>query len=154
MVHFKNEVTIDQSLDRVFPFIADLENLPAWNYYVQTVTKTSPGSIRRGSEFHQVRKDDEQKLRLSEYIPNQLLIIETIPPSKPELKRELVFEEVSGKTHILDTWELELGLPGIVEKLSTKRVRSAVQDNLLKLKQLLETGSVTLQDGRIQRIAD
>ena len=154
MVHFENELTIDQPTNQVFAFIADLENLPAWNYYVQTVTKTSPGTIGLGSEFHQVRKEDEQDLRISEYIPDQLLIIETIPPSKPELKREMVFEELSGKTHIIDAWELELGLPGIIEKLSARKVRSAVHENLLKLKQLLESGTVTLQDGQTYRIAD
>ena len=73
---------------------------------------------------------------------------------KNELKREMVFRELSGETHIIDVWEPELGLPGIIEKLSARKVRSAVHENLFKLKQLLESGSVTLQDGRTYRIAD
>lgn len=152
MIRFKNDVTINRSLDQVFPFVADLQNLPAWNYYVENVTKISAGSIGLGTEFHQVRKEDEQKLRISKFIPGELLMIETIPPSKPELQRELFFEELSGKTHIVDSWELRSGLPGIVEKLSTRRVQSAVLDNLANLKELLETGTVTLQDGQVHRL--
>lgn len=148
MIQFQNEVTIDQSVDKVFEYVADLEKLPTWNYFVQRVNKTSSGPIEPGSSFHQVRKEDEQNLRIKELVPNQLLVIETIPPSKPELKREIVFESDAGKTRIIDSWELELGVPGIIEKLSKNRVRSAVHENLAKLKRLLETGSVTLQDGR------
>jgi uncharacterized membrane protein len=148
MIQFQNEVTIDQSVDKVFEYVADLEKLPTWNYFVQRVSKTSSGPIEPGSSFHQVRKEDEQNLRIKELVPNQLLVIETIPPSKPELKREIIFESDAGKTHIIDSWKLELGVPGIIEKLSKNRVRSAVHENLAKLKRLLETGSVTLQDGR------
>jgi uncharacterized membrane protein len=148
MIRFENEVTIDQSVDKVFEYVADLEKLPTWNYFVQSVSKTSSGPTGPGSSYHQVRKEDEQNLRIKEFVPNRLLIIETIPPSKPQLKREMVFERDAGKTRIIDSWELELGLPGIIEKLSKKRVRSAVHENLSKLKRLLETESVTLQDGR------
>jgi hypothetical protein len=64
----------------------------------------------------------------------------------------MIFEDISGKTLIVDTWELDPDLPGIIERLSVKPARSAVKENLLKLKQLLETGTVTLQDGRMHRI--
>lgn len=152
MVRFENEITIERPVEEVFDFIADLENLPRWNYYVMNVTKTSAGSSTVGSEYHQVRKQDEQDLRVVEQVPNQLLIIETIPPSKPQLKRSILFESGAHTTRILDAWELDLGLPALVEKLSAGRVRSAVEDNLKILKTLLETGQATLQDGRSQTL--
>jgi hypothetical protein len=43
---------------------------------------------------------------------------------------------------------LDTGKPALVEKLAGGNVKSAVTENLQKLKQLLETGKVILQDGR------
>jgi uncharacterized membrane protein len=152
MVRFENEISIERPVEEVYKFVADLENLPKWNYYIEDVSKTSPAPKTNGTEYHQVRKGDAQDLRVKEHIPNRLLIIETIPPSRPELRREMVFQPESGSTQLLDTWNLDLGLPTFIEKISANRVRSAVQENLEKLKILLETGQVTLQDGRLVRI--
>jgi len=101
-----------------------------------------------GSTYHQVRKDDEQDLRISQLEPNQSLVVETIPPSKPELRREIVFEDQAGSTKIIDKWQLEMGVPRLLESLAANRAKSGVHENLEKLKVLLETGTVTLQDGR------
>jgi hypothetical protein len=48
----------------------------------------------------------------------------------------------------MNVWKLDLGKPALLEKLGAARVKSAVAENLEKLKQLLEEGRVVLQDGR------
>jgi hypothetical protein len=48
----------------------------------------------------------------------------------------------------MNVWKLDLGKPALLEKLAAARVKSAVAENLEKLKQLLEEGRVVLQDGR------
>ena len=53
-----------------------------------------------------------------------------------------------GVTRIVDKWKLDLGKPALLQKLAGTKVRSAVAENLEKLKQLLEEGRVVLQDGR------
>jgi hypothetical protein len=77
------------------------------------------------------------------------LVIEAIPPSKPVFRREMNFIGNDGTTTIVDSWSLDLGLPGLIERFSKGRVRSAVNENLHKLKELLENGRVTLQDGKV-----
>ena len=47
-----------------------------------------------------------------------------------------------------DDWKLQTGGSGVVEKLAASTVKTAVFDNTVRLKELLETGSTVLQDGR------
>ena len=148
MIKFENQVTIDLPINDVFRFVTNLENIPKWNYFVQSVSKKSSGSSEVGSVYHQVRKNDSQNLKIVELKPNENLIVETIPPSKPNLRREMVFHIKDESTKIIDRWELSFGLFGPLETLAGNRVKSAVKENLKKLKELLETGNTTLQDGR------
>jgi hypothetical protein len=101
-----------------------------------------------GSTYHQVRREDEQDLRISKLEPNKSLIVETIPPSKPELRREITFEVQGNRTRIIDKWQLDKGIPKLLEPLAANRAKLGVRENLEKLKTLLESGKVTLQDGR------
>ena len=148
MFKFENTIVIDRPLENVFAFVVDLPSLPKWNYYVLSVVPTSPESGRLGSTYHQIRKDDEQELKISKLEPNKSLIVETIPPSKPDLRREMTFEAQGNTTRITDKWLLDMGVPRLLESLAAMRAKSGVRENLGKLKTLLESGKVTLQDGR------
>lgn len=148
MFTFENTVVIDRPIGDVFSFVVDLSNLPKWNYYVLSVSPTSSRPISVGSTYHQIRKNDEQELRISQLEPNHLLVAETIPPSKPELHREITFEVQGNSTRIIDKWQLDMGVPKLLEPLAANRAKSGVRENLEKLKILLEAGMVTLQDGR------
>lgn len=148
MIEFENEIGIDRPLADVYAFFADLENVPRWNYFVTQVTRTSAGPAAVGATYHQVRKTDSQNLRIVALEENQRFVVETIPPSKPELRRETLFSEEGQGTRIVDRWQLDTGHPGLLQKVAGRRVRSAVRENLGKLKELLETGQTTLQDGR------
>jgi len=70
------------------------------------------------------------------------------------LVREMTFKPRQGAIEIVDRWELDLGIPGVIEMIAKRRVREAVRENLGKLKTLLETGQVMLQDGRIMRLGE
>ena len=59
-------------------------------------------------------------------------------------------EPVAGGTRLRDRWELETGLPALVERITSGQVQTAVAQNLEKLKELLETGRTRLQDGRFE----
>ena len=51
-------------------------------------------------------------------------------------------------TRLRDEWKLDTGRPAVLERLAGGRVKSAVAENLAKLKELLEEDRVILQDGR------
>ena len=148
MIEFENVIEIDRPVGVVFAFLADLENLPKWNYFVTQVRQTSGDGPVVGARYHQERKTDSQELAIVELEESRLLAVETIPPSKPELRRRMTFEALDGKTRLVDRWQLDSGYPGLFQALARSRVQSAVRENLGKLKELLETGKATLQDGR------
>lgn len=64
MIKFENRVTIDLPINDVFPFVTNLENIPKWNYFVQSVSSSTPGPSKVGSVYHQVRKNDSQNLKI------------------------------------------------------------------------------------------
>ena len=148
MIKFENDVRIEQPVEDVFAFAADPRNFPKWNYYVLSVTSTSPGPIGPGSTFRQIRKSDRQELRIQEFRQNKLVDLETSGGGYPQLRMRLEFKPDEGGTLIQDTWQLETGLPDLAEKIARRKIKHAVEDNLTKLKQLLEDQEVVLQDGR------
>jgi hypothetical protein len=66
---------------------------------------------------------------------------------------ELIFEPKETGTLIIDRWKLETGKPALLERFAVQSIRSAVHENLTKLKQLMEEGQVILQDGRKSSLA-
>lgn len=149
MMTFENSITIECPPDEVFAFVADFENVPKWNYYVLEVRKISKEPVGEGTRYHQTRKQDQQEFTITEYERGKALAVETTPDSKPRFVRRMVFEHVNGRTRITDHWQLALSGIGLIDRLATSRVKSAVSENLGKLKELLETGHVELQDGRV-----
>ena len=147
MIKFKNSVIIKRPLPDVFAFVSNFENLPKWNYYVTEVDKLTEGPVGEGTTYHQTRKTDEQDIQVVEFDHNRLVAIETLPPERP-LQMCFQFEPIDGGTRITDEWKLEAGVPGPFAWLATRKVKSAVSENLTKLKALLEMGHVTLQNGR------
>ena len=148
MLEFQNTVEIERPAKEVFDFLSRFENLPKWNYFVLEVKRTSEGPVGVGATYHQVRKTDEQDFRVTEFDPNHTLALQTIPPSTPDLEMRFTLLPEGDRTKVIDQWKLDTGRPALLERLFAGRVKSAVKENLGKLKELLETGRVTLQDGR------
>lgn len=148
MLKFENTIRIERPVEEVFEFLSDFENVPKWNYYVLQVEKLTPGPTGLGTKYHQVRKTDEQTFAIEEYEPNRRLSVKTTPESSPNLEMRFILEADGTGTRLLDQWKLETGQPALLEKLAGGKVKSAVAQNLSKLKRLLEHGEVQLQDGR------
>jgi uncharacterized membrane protein len=148
MLEFENTIRIDCPINEVFAFLSNFENIPKWNYFVLEVKKISDGPPGIGTTYHQVRKTDEQTFRIIEFAPNQKVAVKTLPPSSPDLEMRFRLEEEGTATRVIDEWKLDTGRPALLERLAAGRIKSAVAENLAKLKKLLETGRVVLQDGR------
>jgi uncharacterized membrane protein len=148
MPEFENTIRIERPVDEVFAFLSNFENIPKWNYYVLEVRQLSENPIGVGTTYHQIRKTDEQDFRIIEFEPNHTVAVKTLPQSSPDLEMRFTLYEEGGTTRIRDEWKLDTGTPAILERLVRRRVKSAVAENLAKLKELLEEGRVVLQDGR------
>ena len=148
MLAFENTIRIDRTVAEVFAFLSDFEHIPKWNYYVLEVRQLFDNPIGAGTTYHQVRKSDEQDFRIIEFQPNHTVAVKTLPQSSPSFERKFTLYEEGDTTRIRDEWKLDTGRPAVLEKLAGGRVKSAVAENLAKLKELLEEGRVVLQDGR------
>jgi uncharacterized membrane protein len=148
VLEFENTIPIDRPIDEVFAFLSDFENIPKWNYYVLEVRQLSESPIGIGTTYHQVRKTDEQDFRIIEFEPNHSVAVKTLPQSSPSFERRFTLYEEGDTTRIRDQWKLDTGRPALLERLARGRVKSAVSENLSKLKELLQEGRVVLQDGR------
>ena len=149
---FENTIEIQVPVAQVFRFVATMENTPRWNYYVNSVQQTAGEGPQRGAQYHQVRKSDAQDYRITQYDPDRSLRVETLPGSTPAFERQMDFETVVGGTRITDRWKLSTDYPSLLESLAAGRIRSAVSENLGKLKELLEEGQTRLQDGQLQPV--
>jgi hypothetical protein len=74
--------------------------------------------------------------------------VKTLPQSSPDLEMRFTLYEEGDTTRLRDEWKLNTGRPAIFERLAGGRIKSAVAENLAKLKELLEEDRVVLQDGR------
>jgi predicted DNA-binding protein (UPF0251 family) len=148
VLEFENTIPIYRLIDEVFAFLSDFENIPKWNYYVLEVRQLSESPIGIGTTYHQVRKTDEQDFRIIEFEPNHSVAVKTVPQSSPSFERRFTLYEEGDTTRIRDQWKLDTGRPALLERLAQGRVKSAVSENLTKLKELLQEGRVVLQDGR------
>lgn len=153
MIRFTTHIDIDRPTDEVFDFVADFENIPKWNYFVTRVDKLTAGPVTVGTRFHQVRQTDEQDYDVTRLVPGRLVEVTTTPQSTPSLTMRFDIEAVPGGSRLTDSWQLDTARSRPLELLGTPRVRSAISQNLAKLKHLLETGAATLQDGRVVTLA-
>jgi Polyketide cyclase / dehydrase and lipid transport len=55
MASFTNVVEINRPAHEVFAFLANLENVPRWNYAITETRKTSPGEVGVGTTYEQTR---------------------------------------------------------------------------------------------------
>ena len=153
MIEFKHSISIKRPINEVFAFLSNFENISRWNYYVLEVRKISKEHVGVGTTYHQMRQTDEQLFQITEFELNLKVAVKTLPQSSLKFERRFTLQAEGSTTHIVDEWaELVMGKPALIEKLAAGRVKSAVAENLGKLKELLETGSVALQDGRNVRL--
>jgi uncharacterized membrane protein len=148
VLEFENTIPIERPIDEVFAFLSDFENIPKWNYYVLEVRQLSESPIGIGTTYHQLRKSDQQDFRIIEFEANNTVAVKTLPQSSPSFERRFTLYEEGETTRIRDQWKLDTGRPALLEWLARGRVKSAVSENLSKLKELLQERRVVLQDSR------
>lgn len=148
MLVIKNQVHIKCSLEKVFSFVANPENFPKWNYYLQAVQKIENGNPVTGSVYRQVRKKDELYYMITAIKENEFIEFKSVRSRFLKFKRQFTFSVSTDGCIIDDLFEIRTWLPSFINIQLAKKPQKAVNENLLKLKQLLETGETILQDGK------
>ena len=142
MEAFKNAVTIQRTPEEVFTFLADFENVPKWNYAIESTTKVSPGPVGMGTVYHQIRSTPgraEEGFEVTAFEPGRRLAIEGTVGSF-HARVSYLLESIGNATRITNDVELEPSstLTRILAPLAVYRVKAAVAENLEKLRRILE----------------
>jgi len=142
MAQAQNTVTVDQSIDKVFAYLADGTNNPRWRTGVLEIERTSPADGPDAS-YRQVLKGPGGRrisgdYRITEYAPpHRLAFAVTAGPARPTGRFDLA-EAGPGRTTITFTLDLQpTGLMRLMSSMITKQMRAEV-DQLDRLKRELE----------------
>lgn len=145
METFANTVTIRRPTEEVFAFLADFENVPRWNYAIDTTRKTSPGPVGVGTTYRQTRSiptRSEEVFEVTVFEPGKVLAVRgQIGPFRARIS--YLLEAAAGGTRLTNDVALDPppGVRGLAARLATPRVKTAVAENLSKLKEILEAGN-------------
>jgi uncharacterized protein YndB with AHSA1/START domain len=139
MIEFTVDIDIDRPIGGVFDYLIDFENIPAWNPYVQTVKKVTAGPVDLGTRFHQVRRTDQQDYDITGLNRPHLIEVSTTASSAPPFVIRFELSSHAHRTKLQDTWKLDAGISKVLEGIARRQVRSSVQENLTRLKILLES---------------
>ncbi|MFJ7910717.1 SRPBCC family protein [Kitasatospora sp. NPDC096204] len=142
-MQFENTLTINAPVDEVFAYLARPENLPRWNYALDTTEQTSPGPIGVGTTYRQTRhlpRPAEEHFRVTEYDPPGLLTVDGDfgPFSGTATYRLTAVDRHT--TRLVNSVHLTAsGALKAVAALAGPRIKHAVARNLDVLKDILET---------------
>lgn len=138
---FTNTISIDRSPAAVFAYLADLENLPRWNYAIGETRKITTGPVAVGSRYLQTRTipvQSEESLEVTEFNPGNSL---TIRGSLNSLPADINYVLSPQDDGTILTNAIELQLPrhlNLLAPIAVRKIKSAVAANLDVLKQTLE----------------
>jgi len=139
-VRFANAVRIERPAGTVFDYLADLRNLPAWNYAIRETRPVTPGPAGLGSVYEQLRslpRVMRERLEIVEYERDRRLVIEGgFGPFQGRAIYDL--EGSATATHLVNRFELEAGALNVVSSLAARGMAGAVARNLQVLKDILE----------------
>ena len=142
MIAFETDVRINRRIEEVFAYVSDPLNFPRWNSAVQAMRQTSAGENGVASTYSLERElptgraVNELKIVASE--PPRTFAIRTTAGPTPFLYRYR-FTTENGETVIKLDAEVELlGAASFLRQLAGRLVRKGVNDNLARLKKLLE----------------
>jgi uncharacterized membrane protein len=147
MIRVTADIDIDRPLPEVFAFLEDVENNPKWLQGMKSCRWTSKPPVGVGSTYDQeasfLGKDIISCFEVTEHVPNKQIAIRTTKSSFPLLVVRTTTAVASGRTHVHETVE---GAPSgwyrIASPLLRPMVRRTIRRGYMRLKRLLETGSV------------
>jgi len=139
---FSNSVTIRRPPTEVFAFLSDPANIPKWNYAVTSTRQLTPGPFGMGTRFEQTRsvpRTGVEELEVTEFLPGYRISLQgDIGPLTGTLVYQI--DEVAEGSRLTNSADLTArGAPRLLAMFATSRVRKAVDTNLEKLRELLES---------------
>ncbi|MFB3917588.1 MAG: SRPBCC family protein [Terriglobales bacterium] len=144
-IRFQKTIEIDAPVDRVYELWSNPENFPRFMEHVREVKRTN------GDRFHWIAAGPagisaSWDAEITEQVPNQVLAWKSVPGAAIRNAGIVRFQDAGGRTrmHVLISYNPPAGVLGhAVAALFGYDPKHAMDDDLMRLKSLLESGKTT-----------
>ena len=144
MINLDFSALIDRPQKDVFAFVADPNNMSKWNSAVVSLEQVTPGPVAVGSKFKSVGemmgRRIEGEMQVTAYEPDSKCGFQ-INAGPMQVNITLNFKTVGTGTKVnLNAQGNPGGLFKLAEGVMTGRVKTMMEENLARLKTVLEKG--------------
>jgi carbon monoxide dehydrogenase subunit G len=142
MINLDLGILIDRPVQDVFAFVSNLNNMPKWNAAVVSLQQVTPGPIGVGSKFKSVGemmgRRIEGEVQVTAYEPDSKTGIQ-MHAGPVQVNLTITFKTVGTGTKVsLNAQGNPGGLFKLAEPVMAGRVKSLMEENLARLKSVLE----------------
>ena len=144
MINLDLGVLIDKPVKDVFSFITNPANMPKWNAAIVSMEQITPGAVGLGTKFKNVGE------MMGRRIEGEMEVIAFEPDSKygfqmnagpMQINMTITFKTVGTGTKLsLNAQGNPAGVFKLAEPVMQGRVKSMMEENLARLKSVLEKG--------------
>jgi uncharacterized protein YndB with AHSA1/START domain len=140
-VSVSSSTTINQPVEKVFDYVTNVANHPAWQAGIQNARISPEGPVNLGSVYTYTsevmgRKMDTN-LQVTQFEANKTWGISTTGMPNPVLTL-YSFEDAGGTTKLTITMELSGGFPAAAEGMIKAQTEKSVAEQTARIKQLAE----------------
>ena len=145
MISFELGILIDRPVEDVFAFISNPMNLPKWQSMVAKVEPVSSGPVGVGSKFklntEVMGRKMEGVLEITDFDPSEKFGFKNVA-GPVKVNALASFKTVGTATRLNLTGQGEPGgMFKLAEGVLAKQVKGQMEDNLKRLKSVLESGA-------------
>jgi len=145
MINLDLGTLIDKPMKDVFAFVANPNNMSKWNSAVVSLEQITPGAVAVGTKFKSVGelmgRRVEGEMQVTAYEPDTKCGFQ-VNAGPMQVNLTLTFKTVGTGTKIgLNAQGNPAGFFKLAEGLMAGRVKSLMEENLARLKSVLERGA-------------
>lgn len=144
MINLDLSTLIDRPMQDVFAFVANPNNMPKWNSAVVSLEQITPGAVGVGTKFKNVGemmgRRIEGEMQVTAYEPDSKCGFQ-VNAGPMQVNLTLAFKPVGTGTKVsLNAQGNPAGIFKIAEGVMAGRVKTMMEENLARLKSVLEKG--------------
>jgi carbon monoxide dehydrogenase subunit G len=142
MINIDLGTLIDRPVKDVFAFVTNLNNMPKWNSAVVSLQQVTPGPMDVGTKFKSVGemmgRRIEGEVQVTSYEPDSKTGFQ-MNAGPVQVNVTIAFKTVGTGTKVsLNAQGNPGGLFKLAEPVMAGRIKSMMEDNLARLKSILE----------------
>ena len=146
MINLDLGTLIDRPVKDVFSFVANPNNMTKWNSAVVSIQQTTPGAVGIGTKFKSVGealgRRMEGEVQVTAYEPDRKTGFQ-MNAGPVQVNVTLTFKPVGTGTKLnLNAQGNPGGIFKLAEGVLAGRVKSMMEENLARLKSVLEKGNL------------